>query len=218
MSATHGKTAYRLQSRGEEIANSASHGLALLLVLVGAPVLIVAALRHGTLTDVIAVSVFAAAMALMYLASTVYHALPPGRAKHVFHVLDHTAIYLLIAGTYTPFALGVLGGGWGWTLFWLVWGLAGAGVLLKLLAAFRWRKLSVAIYVGMGWIGVIAAKPLWDALPAGGLVWLIAGGLAYTLGVAFYVSRRLQYGHAVWHLFVLAGTSCHYIAILRYAI
>jgi hemolysin III len=218
MSATHGKTAYRLQSRGEEVANSASHGLALLLVLVGAPVLIVAALRRGTLTDVIAVSVFAAAMALMYFASTVYHALPPGRAKHVFHVLDHTAIYLLIAGTYTPFALGVLGGAWGWTLFWLVWGLAGAGVLLKLLAGFRWHRLSVAIYLGMGWIGVIAARPLWEALPAGGLAWLIAGGLAYTLGVAFYVSQRLQYGHAVWHLFVLAGTGCHYIAILRYAI
>ncbi len=211
-------TAYRLQSRAEEIANSATHALALLFVAVGAPVLIATALQQGTLTDVVAVSVFAAAMALMYGASTVYHALKPGPAKHVFHVLDHAAIYLLIAGTYTPFTLGVLQGTWGWTLFGVVWTLAILGIAIKLVAGFRWHKVSVAVYVAMGWIAIVAIKPLMAALPAGGFAWLLAGGVAYTAGVAFYVNKRLRYSHAVWHLFVLAGTTCHYIAVLRYAL
>jgi hemolysin III len=211
-------TAYRLQSRAEEVANSVTHALALLLVLVGAPVLVATAVREGTLADVIAVSVFAASMALMYLASTVYHALRPGRAKHVFHVLDHAAIYLLIAGTYTPFTLGVLRGAWGWTLFGIVWGLAILGIVLKLVAGFRWHKVSIAVYVGMGWLAVVAIEPLWEALPGAGIAWLAAGGIAYTAGVAFYVNKRLRYNHAVWHLFVLAGTACHYVAVLRYAL
>lgn len=211
-------TAYRLQSRTEEVANSLTHALALALVVVGGPVLIVTALREGTATDVVAVSVFAAAMALMYGASAVYHALKPGRAKHVFHVLDHAAIYLLIAGTYTPFTLGVLQGTWGWALFGVIWALAILGIALKLVAGFRWHKLSIAVYVAMGWIAIVAIKPLVDALPAAGLAWLLAGGLAYTAGVAFYVNKRLRYSHAVWHLFVVAGTACHYVAVLRYAL
>jgi hemolysin III len=211
-------TAYRLQSRAEEIANSVTHGLALVFVAVAAPVLIASAVRHGTVGDVVAVSVFAAAMALMYFASAVYHALRPGPAKHVFHVLDHAAIYLLIAGTYTPFTLGVLQGAWGWTLFGVIWGLAVLGVVLKLVAPFRWRRLSIGVYVGMGWLAVVAIKPLWDALPPAGFAWLVAGGLAYTAGVAFYVNKRLPYGHAIWHLFVLAGTACHYVAVLRYSL
>jgi hemolysin III len=211
-------TAYRLQSRAEEIANSLTHGLALALVAVGAPVLVGAAIRHGTTADVVAASVFAAAMALMYGASTVYHALKPGPAKHVFHVLDHAAIYLLIAGTYTPFTLGVLKGAWGWALFGVVWALAILGIALKLVAGFRWHKLSIAVYVAMGWIAIVAIKPLMAALPTGGFVWLLAGGLAYTVGVAFYVNKRLRYSHAIWHLFVLAGTACHYVAVLRYAL
>ena len=211
-------TAYRLQSRAEEVANSLTHGLALVFVAVGAPVLVAAALRQGTAGDVVAVSVFAAAMALMYGASTVYHALKPGRAKHVFHVLDHAAIYLLIAGTYTPFTLGVLQGAWGWSLFWLVWALAILGIVVKLVAGFRWHRVSVAVYVAMGWIAIVAIKPLMEALPAAGLAWLLAGGIAYTAGVAFYVNKRLRYSHAIWHLFVLAGTACHYVAVLRYAL
>ena len=211
-------TAYRLQSRAEEVANSLTHGLALALVAIGAPVLIVTALREGTLTDVVAVSVFAAAMALMYFASSVYHALEPGPAKHVFHVLDHAAIYLLIAGTYTPFTLGVLQGAWGWALFGLVWALAVLGIVLKLVAGFRWHRVSIAVYVGMGWIAIVAIKPLMEALPAAGLAWLLAGGVAYTPGGAFYRNKRLRFSHAIWHLFVLAGTACHYVAILRYAL
>jgi hemolysin III len=203
---------------GEEIANSISHGLGFVLALAGAPILIVTALRQGTVADVVAVSVFAASMALLYLSSTIYHALPSGRIKNVFHVLDHAAIYLLIAGTYTPFTLGVLRGGWGWTLFGMVWGLAAFGVLLKVFAGIRWNGLSTALYVGMGWLIVIAAKPLWESLPMAGLAWLLAGGLAYTAGVYFYLRKTLRFGHFVWHLFVVAGTACHFVAVWKYAI
>ena len=206
------------ESRREEVANSVSHGLGFVLAVAGAPLLIATAIRRGTLADVVAVSVFAASMALLYLSSTIYHALPPGRTKNAFHVLDHAAIYLLIAGTYTPFTLGVLKGGWGWTLFGLVWGLAALGVLLKVFAGIRWHGISTAVYVGMGWLIIIAAKPLWDSLPLAGLVWLFAGGIAYTGGVYFYLKKNMRYGHLVWHLFVVAGTGCHFVAILHYAI
>ncbi|TAK52047.1 MAG: hemolysin III family protein [Gammaproteobacteria bacterium] len=212
------KKTVRGQTRAEEAANSISHGLGFLLAVAGAPLLIVAATRRGTLADVIAVTVFAAAMAVLYLASTIYHALPEGRAKHLFHVLDHAAIYLLIAGTYTPFTLGVLQGGWGWSLFGVIWGLAIAGVLMKMVAGIRWHGVSTAIYVGMGWLALIAAKPLWESLPLAGLLWLLAGGVAYTAGVAFYIQKSLRFSHLVWHLFVLAGTGCHFIAVLFYAI
>ena len=206
------------ESRREEVANSISHGLGFVLAVAGAPLLIATAIRRGTLADVVAVSVFAASMALLYLSSTIYHALPPGRTKNAFHVLDHAAIYLLIAGTYTPFTLGVLKGGWGWTLFGLVWGLAALGVLLKVFAGIRWHGISTAVYVGMGWLIIIAAKPLWDSLPLAGLMWLFGGGIAYTSGVYFYLKKNMRYGHLVWHLFVVAGTGCHFVAILHYAI
>jgi len=207
-----------MDSPAEEVANSVSHGLGFVMALAGAPILIMAATQRGTLSDVIAVSVFAAAMALMYLSSTIYHALPQGQAKRVFQVLDHSAIYLLIAGTYTPFTLGVLQGGWGWTLFGLVWGLAAFGVLVKAFAGIRWHALSTALYVGMGWLALIAAKPLWESLPLAGLAWLLAGGIAYTGGVYFYAKKTLRFGHFVWHLFVVAGTACHFIAVWKYAI
>jgi hemolysin III len=206
------------ESRREEVANSISHGVGFVLAVAGAPLLIATAIRRGTLADVVAVSVFAASMALLYLSSTIYHALPPGRTKNAFHVLDHAAIYLLIAGTYTPFTLGVLKGGWGWTLFGLVWGLAALGVLLKVFAGIRWHGISTAVYVGMGWLIIIAAKPLWESLPLAGLIWLFAGGIAYTSGVYFYLKKNMRYGHLVWHLFVVAGTGCHFVAILHYAI
>jgi hemolysin III len=141
----------------------------------------------------------------------------PLRAKRLLQVLDHGAIYLLIAGTYTPFTLGVLRGGWGWTLFGLIWGLAVAGVVLKVIGGIRYPRLSTSVYLAMGWLVLIAAKPLWLRVPAWGLVWLAAGGLAYTVGVAFYSANRLRYGHFVWHLFVLAGTGCHFVAVLLYA-
>jgi hemolysin III len=208
----------RPQSPVEEIANSVSHGLGFALAVAGAPILIVAAVERGTASHVVAVSIFAAAMALMYLSSTIYHALPAGRAKDAFHLLDHAAIYLLIAGTYTPFTLGVLRGGWGWTLFGLIWGLAALGIVLTLAAGNRWRRYSTALYIGMGWLVLIAAKPLWDSLPAAGLGWLLGGGVAYTAGVYFYVHESLRFSHFAWHVFVVAGTACHFVAVWKYSI
>ena len=206
----------RPQSLGEEIANSISHGTGFLAALIGVPVLLLGALRHGG-AAVVGASVFAGAMALLYLTSTLYHALAPNRAKRVFQVLDHGAIYLLIAGTYTPFTLGVLRGPWGWTLFGLIWALAACGIVLKSVGGVRHPRLSTALYLGMGWLILIAAKPLWDAMPARGLFWLAAGGLCYTAGVGFYAAPRVRYAHFVWHLFVLAGSACHFVAVLYYA-
>lgn len=207
----------RHQSLGEEIANSVSHGVGLIAALAASPFLVVSAVRQGDAARIVGASVFVAAMVLLYLTSTLYHALPRTRAKRVFRVLDHASIFILIAGTYTPFTLGVLRGGWGWTLFGLVWGLAVLGITLKAVARTRFPVLSTCLYVGMGWLALIAIRPLWMRMPAPGLVWLLAGGIAYTAGVAFYAADRLRYVHFVWHLFVMAGTVCHFVAVLNYA-
>ena len=208
----------RAQSREEEIANSLSHGLGLVLALVGTPFLIEHAGRRGDAGFILGVSIFAATMVLLYLASTLYHALPTGRAKRVFRVIEHSAIFLLIAGTYTPFTLGVLRGTWGWTLFGLVWIIAVAGVVLKASSRLTHPILTTSLYLLMGWIVVIAVHPLSVRVPAPGLRWLVAGGLAYTLGVIFFAfGSRLRYGHFIWHLFVMAGTACHYFAVFGYA-
>jgi hemolysin III len=210
----------RPQSLGEEIANSISHGVALLAALIAAPFLVMVSARNGDGLDIAATSVFAASMVLLYATSMLYHAMPLGaaRAKGVFQVLDHSAIYLLIAGTYTPFTLGALRGPWGWTLFGLVWAMALAGVAVKAFAGIRWPRLSTILYLAMGWIAVIAVKPMWALIPGWGLFWLVAGGLCYTAGVAFFAAdARLRYGHFVWHLFVASGTACHCVAVLYYA-
>ena len=207
---------HRAQTLGEEIANSVSHGVGFLAAVAALPILIAAAIPRGA-SAIVGAVIFAATAALLYLTSTLYHALHPPRAKRVLRILDHSAIYLLIAGTYTPFTLGVLRGPWGWTLFGLVWGLAGLGVLLKAWGGIRYPKLSTAFYVAMGWVVLVAARPLWMRMSAPGLFWLAMGGLAYTAGVAFYATDRVRYRHFIWHLFVLAGTVCHFIAVLRYA-
>ena len=208
----------RAQSRGEEIANSASHGLGLAGALAAMPILIVAAARAGSAANIVAACVFAASMVLLYLSSTLYHALPGERSKRLLQKLDHGAIYLLIAGTYTPFTLGVLHGAWGWTLFGLVWGLAGIGLTLKLFDRLAHPLVSTGLYLLMGWLVLIAIRPLTTLLPSAGLIWLVAGGLAYTVGVAFYLAdSRWRYSHFVWHLFVIAGTACHFFAVLWYA-
>jgi hemolysin III len=208
----------RTQSRGEEVANSLSHGLGLVAAVVASPFLITHAARNGDTGFLVGVSIFAATMVLLYLASTLYHSLPVGRAKQVFRIIEHSAIYLLIAGTYTPFTLGVLRGAWGWTLLGLVWGIAVAGVTLKALSRMTHPALSTGLYLLMGWLIVIAAHPLSARVPVSGLLWLIAGGLAYTVGVIFFaLDSRLRYGHFIWHLFVMAGTTCHYFAVLGYA-
>lgn len=208
----------RVQSRGEELANSLSHGLGLIAALVATPFLIRHAVRHGDAGFIVGASIFAATMVLLYLASTLYHALPVGHAKRVFQIIEHSAIFLLIAGTYTPFTLGVLRGGLGWTLFGIVWSLAAGGILLKSVAGMRRPALSTALYVGMGWLALIVARPLWLAVPIQGLIWLLAGGVAYTAGVIFFAAdHRVRYSHFVWHVFVLAGTACHAVAVLHYA-
>src|SRR5437867_1846562 len=207
----------RLSSLGEEIANGVSHGVGFLSALVAAPFLVLASARRGGPLAIAGASVFAGTMLMLYLASTLYHALPRNKAKRVFRVIDHSAIFLLIAGTYTPFTLGVLRGAWGWTLFGVVWGLAVLGVTLKCVAGTGYPRLSTALYVGMGWLALIAIRPLWVHVPVAGWLWLIAGGLAYTSGTAFYAAERVRYGHFVWHMFVLMGTVCHFLAVLWYA-
>jgi len=208
----------RSQSLGEEIANSVSHGIGLVASAVAVPFLLVSATKRGGPWAALGAGVFAATVLLLYGASTLYHALPGARTKRVFRVIDHSAIFLLIAGTYTPFTLGVLRGAWGWTLLGAVWSLAIAGVVSKAVMGIRYPWLSTTLYLAMGWLVVTAIGPLWVRLPIGGWVWLAAGGLAYTAGVAFFAAERLPYGHFVWHLFVLAGTVCHFVAVWRYAV
>jgi hemolysin III len=209
----------REQSRGEEIANSISHGIGLIAALVATPFLVVDAIRRGDAAYIVGVSIFAATMVLLYLASTLYHALPAGKAKQVFRIIEHSAIFLLIAGTYTPFTLGVLRGAWGWTLLGLVWGLALTGVALKAFERMSHPVISTGLYLFMGWLIVIAADPMYERVPLSGLLWLVAGGVAYSAGVAFFVAdSRLRYGHFIWHLFVMTGTTCHYFAVLWYAV
>ncbi len=204
------------QSVGEEIANSVSHGVGFLAVLAVTPFLVLGAIPHGA-ASIVGVSIFAATMAVLYLASTLYHAFPHSRAKRVLRVIDHGAIFLLIAGTYTPFTLGILRGAWGWALFGTVWGLALAGVIFKVVGGLRYPITSTAIYVAMGWLVIVAIEPLWERMPLAGLMWLVAGGVAYTGGVAFYAVKRVRYGHFLWHLSVLTGTTCHFFAVIGYA-
>jgi hemolysin III len=207
----------RPQSPGEEIANSVSHGIGLLAALAAFPILVGSAVKRGDLAGTVGVTVFATTMVLLYLASMLFHALPPNRAKRVFQILDHSAIYLLIAGTYTPFTLGVLRGAWGWTLFGLVWGLAVVGTVFKTLGGVRYTTFSTWVYLAMGWLVLIAIEPVWTLVPKWGLFWLVAGGIAYTAGTVFFMAERIRYFHFVWHLFVIAGTACHFFAVLWYS-
>jgi hemolysin III len=204
--------------RGEEIASAITHGIGTAAAIAGLAVLATVAATHGDAWHVVAGSIFGATLILLYLASTLYHSIPMARAKAVLQVLDHSAIYLLIAGTYTPFALVSLRGPWGWSLLGVIWGCAVVGILLRTTFGARWRVARVILYVVMGWAGVVAFRPMSAAVPAGGLALIVLGGLAYTVGIAFYGWRRLPYHHAVWHLFVLAGSALHYFAILLYVV
>jgi hemolysin III len=207
----------RDQTLGEEIANAVSHGVALLAALATAPFLVMAA-SHRHPSAVVGAVVFASTMVLLYFTSMLYHALPAGRAKQIFMKLDHSAIYLFIAGSYTPFALGALDGPWGWALFGVVWTLAGAGVALKAFDRLSHPWWSTGLYLAMGWLVLVAAVPMLERVPLAGLGWLLAGGVAYTLGVVFFVlDHRIRYAHTVWHGFVAAGTGLHVVAIMGYA-
>jgi len=208
----------REQTAGEELANALSHGFGFMLAVASLPILVHhAALRGGT-ADVVAASLFAGSAIVLYLVSTMYHALPAGRAKTWFNRLDHACIYLFIAGSYMPFLLGVLRGAWGWSLFGVVWGAAALGVVAKLLDRLQHPLWSTALYVAMGWVALVAAAPLVERMSGPGLAWLVAGGLSYTAGaVVFLLDSKLRYAHFVWHLFVLAGSTCHFFAALWHA-
>jgi hemolysin III len=201
------------QSRAEEVANSVSHGLGLAAALVAGPFLVITAARHENTLFLVGTILFVVTMLLLYLCSTAYHAWPQTRLKCVLQVIDHSAIFLLIAGTYSPFTLGPLRGPWGWAIFALIWIFAICGVLMKLFSGLRRKKLSLSLYLGMGWLILIAARPLAGAVPVETLIWLFAGGVAYTGGVIFFVNEQRRYNHFVWHLFVLAGTLCHFCAV-----
>jgi len=201
----------------EEGANSVSHGLGLIASLAATPVLLLTAAKTGDGSALIGASVFAGSMVSLYLASTLYHAMPENRGKHIFRLLDHSAIFLLIAGTYTPFTLGVLRGPWGWALLGSIWTLALAGLLLKAYPATRHSKLIIILYVVMGWLAIVAARPILTQVHLNGVVLIIAGGLAYTSGLVFYGMHRLRFNHFIWHLFVMVGTACHFFAVLWYS-
>ena len=211
-------TSDRSQTFGEELANAISHGIGFVLAIASLPVLLGFAPARSTAINLVAACVFSATMMLLYGVSTLYHVWPPGRAKAWLNRFDHAAIYLFIAGSYTPFVLGVLRGGWGWSLFGVVWAMAALGFTAKLLDRLKHPLWSTGLYVAMGWVAVIAAAPLVARMPGAGLAWLVGGGLAYTAGaVVFLFDARVRYAHFVWHLFVLGGSACHFVAVLRYA-
>ena len=211
------ETQYRPLTLAEEIANGISHGVGLLLALVALPFLLLAAREAGNVPFVVGVSVFGATVILLYLASTLYHSITHEAAKRLFRLFDHTAIFLLIAGSYTPFALGVLRGPWGWSLLAAVWTLAIVGITLKIRKRTRHSRISIVLYVLMGWLAIVAVKPILALVPLPGILLILAGGIAYTGGLAFFAAHRLRYSHFIWHLFVIAGTTCHFFAVLWYA-
>jgi hemolysin III len=202
---------------GEELAHAVSHGVGIVLAIAGLTGLVAVAATTGDAWQVAAAAVYGATLVLLYTASTLYHAIPEPRAKRVLRVLDHSAIYLAIAGTYTPFTLGPLRGPWGWALFGVVWTGAVAGIVFKSVAIERAPALSVALYVAMGWSIVVAFRPLVETVAPGGVALLVAGGLCYTGGLLFY-ARPLRWHHFVWHLFVLAGSALHYLAVLLFVV
>lgn len=202
----------------EEAANYLTHGLGAAFSVAALGLLVTLAALYGDVWRVVSFSIYGSALFLLYTFSTLYHAVRSPQLKRVFRVLDHISIYLLIAGTYTPFTLVSMRGPWGWSLFGVVWGLALAGVVFKLFTTGRWGIASSIIYILMGWVVLIAFKPLIEAVPTPGVLWLFVGGCAYTIGVVFYTLKRMPYHHAVWHCFVLAGSVCHFIAIFLYVL
>lgn len=205
-------------SNREELANAITHGIGVLASVAALVLLVTFAALHGDAWGVTSGAIFGTALVALYSASTIYHSLRSERAKQFFRKLDHASIFLLIAGTYTPYLLVSLRGPWGWSLFGVVWGLCGTGMILKFFLAGRFRAISTVIYILTGWMIMIAIKPLMGALPAGGIWLLAAGGLCYTGGTIFYLSKSLRYHHAIWHLFVLAGSSCHFFSVLNYVL
>jgi hemolysin III len=199
----------------EELANTVTHGIGLALSIGGFVALLILAVRRGSLWPIVSCAIYGSTLVCLYAASTLCHGVPSPRLRRAFVIFDHCAIYLLIAGTYTPFLLVNIRGGWGWSLFGVMWGLALAGVLFQLRFVNRFPVVSTSLYVLMGWLGVVAIKPMLAHVPTDGLVWLLAGGLSYTVGVVFYAWKKLPYHHMIWHIFVMAGSALQYVAILH---
>jgi len=214
---SHGTPPSRYK-RGEEIANSITHGIGIVLAIGGLCVLTAFACLYGTARHIVSCSIFGAALILLYTASTLYHAIQNPTAKPILRILDHSAILVLIAGTYTPITLVNLRGPWGWSLFGVVWGLALIGIVIEATRLRRYRAALIVLYLIMGWAVIVVIKPMLASIGGGGMKLLLAGGLAYTVGIIFYVWHRLPYNHAIWHLFVLAGSILHFFAILFYVI
>jgi hemolysin III len=206
------------RSGREEIANALTHAVGAALSIAGLSVLVAHAASEGDPWRVVSFSIYGATLVTLYLASTLYHTFHGPRLKKYLRLADHSAIFLLIAGTYTPFTLVNMRGPWGWTMFGIIWGLAIAGVAMKLLFGPRFMVVSVTLYIAMGWIVVIAIKPTIETIPAAGILWMVTGGVAYTSGVVFFAWKSLPYSHAIWHLFVMAGSMCHFIAVLFHAL
>ena len=203
-------------SLGEEIANSVTHGIGAALSVAGLVLLVVFASLYGDVWRVVSFSIYGSTLIILYLASTLYHSFPQPRVKRVFQILDHSSIYLLIAGTYTPITLVSMRGPWGWTLFGLIWGMAAGGIVFKAFLTGKFRAISIISYIAMGWLIVIALKPMLKTVPPGMLLWLVIGGLCYTFGIIFYGLKKLPFNHAIWHLFVLGGSITHFFGMLFY--
>jgi hemolysin III len=204
----------RPQSLGEEIANSVTHGIGAALSIAALVLLVVFASKHGDAWRVVSFSIFGATLFFLYLASTLYHSFPQPRVKRFFKILDHSSIYLLIAGTYTPITLVPMRGPWGWTLFGLIWAMAICGIISKVFLIEKFKIVSVVFYIAMGWLIVIAVKPMLHMVPKGMIIWLLIGGLCYTFGVVFYAIKKVPYFHFIWHLFVLGGSISHFFGML----
>ncbi|MCA4894958.1 MAG: hemolysin III family protein [Cytophagales bacterium] len=204
----------RTVSTGEEIANAITHGIGALLAVAGLVVLIVMAAIHGSVWHIVSFSIFGTTLVLLYFASTLYHSLTHVKAKSVFHKFDHISIYLLIAGTYTPFCLTALQGWIGWTVLGVVWSCAILGAVLKAISVGKRIKLSTVLYILMGWVILVAIQPLYKAMPFNGFLFLIAGGISYTIGTIFFIRNQVKYNHSVWHVFVLGGSVLHFFAVL----
>lgn len=202
----------------EELANSITHGVGMALSIAGFAVLLIFAIAYGDASHITGCAIFGATLVFLYTASTLYHSFRKPRLKEALKIVDHCAIFLLIAGTYTPFTLVNLRGLWGWILFGLVWTLSLVGIFFKILYVNRFQVISVLLYLATGWICIIAVKPLVSLIPTGGILWLLAGGLFYTVGVVFFACKRIPFNHTIWHLFVMAGSICHYFAVMFYVL
>lgn len=208
----------RYYSRNEELINVISHGIGFLLSIAALSILVVFASLNGNAWHIVSFAIYGSSLVILYFASTVFHLSRNQKTRNYLNIFDHVSIYLLIAGTYTPFALVTLRGPWGWSIFGVVWGIAITGIILKFFYTGRFNTLSTVLYIALGWVILIAISPLISALPIGGLIWLLAGGLSYTIGAGFFLLNRLPLNHAIFHVLIIVGSVCHFVAVFWYVL